>query len=78
VHCNPLWSLAVQCVEHIRTCHAESPMNTKVVLVFPDWPQFNAATTGLKLLHQVPTHTLVFTKPSPLGKKHNVVKALGL
>ena len=44
---NPPWSLAIQCVEHIRTCHAKSPMNTKVVIVLLDWPQFNAATTGL-------------------------------
>ena len=28
VYCNPPWSLAIQCVEHIRTCHAKSPLNT--------------------------------------------------
>jgi len=41
---------AVQCVEHIRICRAKSPMNNKVVVVLPYWPQFNAITTGLKLL----------------------------
>ena len=35
VYCRPPWSLAVQCVEHIRTCHDKSPMNTKVVIVLP-------------------------------------------
>jgi hypothetical protein len=74
VYCNPPWSLAVQCVEHIRTCHAKSPLNTKALIVLPNWPQFNAATSELRLLRQVPINTLVFTKPSPLGKRHTVVK----
>ena len=65
VYCNPPWSLAVQCVEHIRTCHSKSPLNTKALIVLPNWPQFNAATTGLRLLRQVPIDTPVFTKPSP-------------
>ncbi len=74
MYCNPPWSLAIQCVEHIRTCHSKSPMNTKVVIVLPNWPQFNSVTTGLRLSHQVPIDTLVFTKPSPLGKRHTIVK----
>ena len=49
-------------------------MNTKVVIDLLDWPQFNAATTGLRLLRQAPTDTSVFTKPSPLGKRHNFDK----
>ena len=49
VYCTPLWSLAVQCVEHIRTCHAQSPLSTKSLIVLPYWPQFNAATTRLRL-----------------------------
>ena len=28
MHCNPPWSSTVQFVEHIRACHAKSPMNT--------------------------------------------------
>ena len=31
-------------------------------------------TTGLKLLEQIPIVTPVFTKPSPLGIRHNLVK----
>ena len=49
-------------------------MNTKAVIVLPNWPQFNAVTTGFRLLRQVPIDTPVFTKPSPLGKRHSVVK----
>ena len=49
-------------------------MKTKALIVLPNWPQFNAATTGLRLLRQVPIDTPVFTKPSPLGKRHVVVK----
>jgi len=74
VYCNPPWSLAVQCVEHIRTCHAKSPMITEVVIVLLYWPQINAATNGLRLLRQIPANTLVFTKPSPLGKRPTAVK----
>ena len=36
VNCNRPWSLAVQCVEHIRTSHAKSLMNTKAVIVLQD------------------------------------------
>ncbi len=74
VYGNPPWTLAVQCAEQIRTCHVKSPMNTKVVIVLLDWPRFNAVTTVLTLLRQVSTDTPVFTKPSPLGKRHIVVK----
>ncbi len=74
MYCNPPWSLAIQCVEHIRTCHARSPLNTKALIVLPNWPQFNVATIGLRLLRQVPIDTPVFTKQSPLGKRHTVRK----
>jgi hypothetical protein len=74
VHCNPPWSLALHFVEQIRTCHAKSPMNTKGVIVLPDWPHFNAATIGLRLLRQVLTDFSLFIKPSPLGKRHTIVK----
>ena len=74
MYCNPPWSLAIQYVEHVSTFHAKSPINTKVVIVLQDWPQFNASSTGLRLLCQVPTDTHVFTKPSPLGKRHTVGK----
>ena len=77
VYCNPPWSLAVQCVEHIRNCHAKSPLNTKALIVLPNWPQFNATTTGLRSLRQVPINTPVFTKPSPLGKDILLLKFLG-
>jgi hypothetical protein len=51
-------------------------MNTKVVIVLQDWPQFTAVSTGLKLLNQIHTNAHVFTKPSPLGKRHTLVEVL--
>ena len=36
VFCNPPWSLAVQCVEHLRKCHAKFPSHTKAVIVLPE------------------------------------------
>jgi hypothetical protein len=74
VYCNPPQSLAVQCVEHIRTCHATSLMNTKAVIILLNRQQFNPDTIALTFLHQVPSDTPVLTKPSPLGKRHTVVK----
>jgi len=74
VYCYPSWSVVVQCVEHIRTCHAKSPLSTEALIVLPNWPQFIAVTTGLRLLRQVPIDTPFFTKPSPLGNKHTFVK----
>jgi len=49
-------------------------MDTKGFIVLLDWPQFNAATIGLKLLRHIQTNAHVFTKPSPLGKRHTLVK----
>ncbi len=74
MYCNPPWSSAVQCVEHIRTCHANTSLSTKTLIVLPNWPQLNSATTRLRLVRQVPIGTPVFIKPSPLGKRHNFVK----
>ncbi len=70
------WSLAVQCVEHIRTCHAKYPINTKAVVVLLDWSQFKTTTIGPKLLglRRFPTiDSQMFSKPSPLGKRHTIV-----
>ena len=43
-------------------------------IVLPNSPQFNATTTGLRLLRQVPTDTPVFTNSSSLGKRYTIVK----
>ena len=40
IYCNPPWSLAIKCVEHLRACHSKSPLDTKAVIVLPDWPKF--------------------------------------
>ena len=74
VFCNPPWSLVVQCVGHLRKCHAKSATNTKAIIVLPEWPQFKSVTTVLKLSEQIPIGNPVFTKPSPLGIRHQLVK----
>jgi len=50
------------------------PKNTKVVIVLLNSPQFNAATKGLQSLRQLPIDATIFTKPSPLGKRHIIDK----
>ena len=72
--CNPHWSLVVQCVEHLRMCHAKSPTNTKAAIVLRECRQFKYVTTCLKLLEHIRIDTPVFTKLSPLGNIHTLVK----
>jgi hypothetical protein len=49
-------------------------MNTKVVIVLQDLLQFKATNECLRLWRQIPNHIHVFVKPSPLGKRHTIVK----
>jgi hypothetical protein len=37
IYRNPPWSLAIKCGEHLRACHSKSPLDTKSVIVLPDW-----------------------------------------
>jgi hypothetical protein len=67
VQCNPPWSLAIQCAEHLRACHSRSPLDTKGVIVLPDWPKFKAITKELKLIKQLPKGERVFMRASPTG-----------
>jgi hypothetical protein len=54
IYCNPPWSLAVASVQHLRSCHATTPMDTKAVIVLPNWHFYKAITKELKLLRQIP------------------------
>ena len=38
IYFNPPWSLAIKYVEHLRTCHFKSRLDTKEVIVLPDRP----------------------------------------
>jgi hypothetical protein len=33
IYCSPPWSLAIECVEHLRACHSRSPLDTKAIIV---------------------------------------------
>ena len=48
IYCNPSWSLAIKREEHPRACHSKSLLDTKLVIVLPDWPKFKAVTKELK------------------------------
>ena len=65
IYCNPPWSLAIKCVEHLRACHSNSPLDTKVAIVLPDWPKFKAVTNESKLIKQLPKGKEVFMRTSP-------------
>jgi hypothetical protein len=57
VHFKPPLPLVVQRVEPLRTCHAKSPMNTKVEMVLLQRPQYNSDTVDLKLVRPIPFET---------------------
>ena len=39
IYCNPPWSLAIKCVEHLHACHSKSPLDTKAVIILLDLPK---------------------------------------
>ena len=65
--CNPPWSLAIKCVEHLRACHSKSRLDTKAFIFLPDWPKFKAITKEFKLIKQLPQGEKVFMRTSPRG-----------
>ena len=67
VYCSPPWSLAIQCVEHLRVCHSRSPLDTRAAVVLPDWPKVKALTKELKLIKRLPNGEMVFMRTSPAG-----------
>jgi hypothetical protein len=48
IFCNPLGSLAIKCVEHLRACHSKSLLDTKAAIVLPNCPKFKAITKEFK------------------------------
>jgi hypothetical protein len=67
IYCNPPWSLAIKRVEHLRACHSKSPLDTKAVIILPDWPKFKALTKELKLIKRLPKEEKVFMRTIPSG-----------
>ena len=54
-------------MEHLRDCHSRSPLETRAVIVLPDWPKFKALTKELKLIKPIPKGEKVFMKSSSTG-----------
>jgi len=52
-------------VEHLRTCHFKSPLDTKAIIVLPDWPIFKEVTKELKLFKKLPKGDKVFMRTTP-------------
>jgi hypothetical protein len=65
IYCTPPWSLAIKCVEHLRACHSKSPVDTKGVIILPNWPKFREVTNELKLIKQLPEGEKVFMMTTP-------------
>ena len=54
-------------MEHLRDRHSRSPLETRAVIVLPDWPKFKALTKELKLIKRIPKGEKVFMRTSPTG-----------
>jgi hypothetical protein len=65
IYCNPPWSLAIKCVEHLRACHSKSPLDTKAIIALSYWAKFKAITEELKLIMQPPKWENVFMRTTP-------------
>ncbi len=65
IYCNPPWSLAIKCVEHLRACHSKSPLDTKAAIVLLDWPKFKALTKELKSIKHLSKWEKVFMRTTP-------------
>ena len=64
IYCSPPWSLAIQCVEHLRACDSRSPLDSRAVIVLPYWPKFEAITKELKLIKRLPKGEMAFMRTS--------------
>jgi len=65
IYCNPPLSLAFKCVDNLCACHSTSPLDTKAMIVLPNWPEFEAVTKELKLVKQLSKGEKVFMRTSP-------------
>ena len=63
IYCNPPWSLAVACVQQLRSCHAKAHVDTKAVVVLPNWLVYKVITKELKLLRQISIGENLFSRP---------------
>jgi len=52
-------------VEYLRACHSKSPLDTKAVVILPNWSKFKAVTKELKLIKRLPKGGKVFMRTSP-------------
>ena len=64
VYCNPPWSIAIQCVEHLRACHSRSPLDTRTFVILPDRPKFKTIINKLKLIKRLHKGEKVFMRTS--------------
>ena len=58
----------MQRVEHLRTCHAKSPMNAKALFVLPEWPYVKSIRDVLQLLRHIPIVRLLLGKEKYLSQ----------
>ncbi len=72
IYCNPPWSLVIACVQHLRACHARAPMNTKAIIVLPNWLVYKAIAKELKLLKQIHIREIIFMRPTTIGSYNSL------
>ena len=75
IYCNPPWSLAIECVEHLHACHLKLPLNTRAAIVPPGWPKLKTITKDLKSIKQLPKGEKVLTiiTPTDTSDPHDLI-----
>jgi hypothetical protein len=66
IYYNTPWSLSIKSVEYLRACHSKSPLDTKAIIVLPDWLKFKAVTKELKFIKRLPKGENVFMRNFPI------------
>ena len=66
VWCNPPFHSAVTFLSHYLQCKSTAPWSTSGVFILPKWrnPKWANLTQGMRLLHEYPAHTQLFTRPN--------------
>ena len=69
VWCNPPFQSAAAFLGHYLTCKARAPWTTSAVFVLPKWrsPNWAPLLRGMRLVHEYPAHTQLFSRPDPGG-----------
>jgi hypothetical protein len=69
VWCNPPFQSAANFLSHYLKCKVSAPWSTSGVFILPKWSsnKWSHLTQGMRLVHEYPARTQLFTRPDPVN-----------